>query len=71
MDPKPRPNHRRYLEVLHRMGPQKRLQKAFELSEMSRQLFVKGLRERFPDLPEPEFRRILHQQLERCRNRRY
>jgi hypothetical protein len=71
MDPKPRPNHRRYLEALHRMGPQKRLQKAFELSEMSRRWFVAGLRKRFPDLPEPEFRRVMIQQLNRCRNRSY
>ena len=71
MDPKPRPNHRRYLEVLRRMGPQKRLQKAFELSEMSRRLFLQGLRDRFPDLPEPEFRRVMLEQLNRCRNRSY
>lgn len=71
MDPKPRPNHGRYLKVLRRMGPQKRLQKAFELSEMSRQLFIRGLRRRFPDLPERQFRRIMLEQLDRCRNRRY
>ena len=71
MEPKPRPNHHRYLEVLERMGPQKRLQKAFELSEMTRQLFIRGLRDRFGDLPESEFRRVLQQQLDRCRNRNY
>lgn len=33
MDPKPRPNHRRYIEILRRMTPEQRLAKAFELSD--------------------------------------
>jgi len=54
MDRKPRPNHRQYIETLRRMTPNERLRKALELSETSRQLFVEGLRRRFPNLPEPE-----------------
>jgi hypothetical protein len=52
MDPKPRPNRKRYIEILRTMTPEDRLRKAFELTEFSRQLFAEGLRQRFPDLPE-------------------
>ena len=34
MDPKPRPNHRLYLEALRRLTPEQRLLKAFELTEV-------------------------------------
>jgi hypothetical protein len=35
MNPKPRPNHKRYLEILRRMTPAQRLQKSFELTELA------------------------------------
>jgi hypothetical protein len=71
MDPKPRPNHRLYLEVLRSMTPEQRLLKAFELSEFSKALFIEGLRQRFPDATAEEFRRILFDRLEKCHNRNY
>jgi hypothetical protein len=71
MDPKPRPNHRRYIEILRSMTPEQRLQKAFDLSEFSKALFIAGLRQRFPDAGEEEFRRILFERLEKCHNRNY
>ena len=71
MDPKPRPNHRLYLEALRRMTPAQRLAKAFELSDFSKQLFVHGLRTRFPDLSPDEFRRLLLSRLAKCHNRNY
>ena len=46
MDIKKRPNHKIYLQVLRRMSPEKRLAKAFELSEFAKQLFEGRLRER-------------------------
>lgn len=39
MDPKPRPNHAKYIEVLRSMTSEQRLNKAFELSDLTRQLF--------------------------------
>ena len=69
MDPKPRPNHRLSLEILRAMTPEQRLLKAFELSEFSKALFIEGLRQRFPDAPEEEFRRIRFDRLEECHNR--
>jgi len=55
---KPRPNHKEYLKVLRRLSPEARLQKAFELSDFSRELFRQGLRRRFPDKSEAEIRQI-------------
>ena len=71
MNPKRRPNHRIYIEALRRMTPEERLQKAFELSEFARDLFLQGLRRRFPDLPEESLIRIYRERLEKCHNRNY
>lgn len=53
------------------MTPAQRLDKAFELSEFSRKLFIEGLRKRFPNATEDEFRKIFLKRLERCHNRNY
>jgi hypothetical protein len=71
MDPKPRPNHRLYLQILRAMTPEQKLLKIFELSEFSKALFRAGLRQRFPDVGDAEFRRILFERLEKCHNRNY
>jgi hypothetical protein len=71
MDPKARPNHRIYLQVLRRMTPEQRLGKALELSALARSLFAHGLRRRFPDLPEEEFRALLAERIAKCHNRNY
>jgi hypothetical protein len=71
MDPKPRPNHRLSLEILRRMTPEQKLAKAFELSAFVKDLFIGGLRHRFPDLPEDEFRQLVSERLKRCHNRNY
>jgi hypothetical protein len=69
MDPKPRPNHQLYLEALRRLTPEQRLLKAFELTELSRELFRAGLRQRFPEASEAELQRIYLERLEKCHNR--
>lgn len=69
MDPKPRPNHQRYLQTLRRMTPEQRLLKAFELSAFARDLFLSGLRRRFPDASEEELRRIYLERLVQCHKR--
>ena len=68
---KPRPNLRQYLQTLRSMTPQQRVDKAFELSAMSKQVFLEGLRERFPDANEEEFHEIMLRRLEKCHNRNY
>jgi hypothetical protein len=53
------------------MTPEQRLGKAFELTEMSRALFVTGLRARFPNLPREDFHALVLSRLEKCHNRNY
>jgi len=60
-----------YLESLRQMGPQARLQKAFELSEQSKRLFRLGLRQRFPDLAEEEFHRLYLERMVLYHNSKY
>ncbi len=71
MSIKKRPNHRVYIQVLRQMSPERRLLKAFELSEFVRQLFIHGLRKRFPNLTDEEFKKLLLERLEKCHNRNY
>ena len=71
MNPKPSPNRARYVGILRRMTPEQRLAKAFELTEMSRALFVKGLHARFPNLTREEFHALVLRRLEKCHNRNY
>ena len=68
---KKRPNHKLYIQTLRKMSPQKKLLKAFELSAFSKNLFIKGLRNRFPELSETEFKKILLERLDKCHNRNY
>ena len=71
MDAKPQLNRAAYMAVLRRMTPEQRLLKAFELSEFSRELFARGLRQRFPDLDAEAFHRLLLERLEKCHNSNY
>ncbi len=68
---KQHPNHAVYLQILRRMSPEQRLRKALELSAFSKQLFIHGLRKRFPNLPEDEFKELVRRRLDKCRNRIY
>ena len=71
MNPKKNPNHKEYIRILRNMTPEQRLLKAFDLSEFTKQLFIHGLRKRFPDLPEEEFHELLLERLDKCHNRNY
>lgn len=71
MDPKPHPNHRVYLETLRRMTPEQRLTKALELSRVVRELFVAGMRKRFPEMPDAEFKKLCRERLALCHNRNW
>ena len=59
------PNHKKYIQILRRMTPEERLMKAFELSEFSRQRFVRRLHKRFPGLDEKEIKKLLLKRLEK------
>jgi DNA-binding PadR family transcriptional regulator len=71
MDPKPRPNRDRYLQVLRRMTPDQKLRKVFELGDMGRTLFYEGLRRRHPEFDEARLRVLYRKGLDRCHNRNY
>ncbi len=68
---KQHPNHERTIQILRQMSPEKRLLKAFELSEFANRLFVHGLRKRFPNLSDEAFKKILLERLNKCHNRNY
>ena len=68
---KKRPNQRIYIQALRRMTPEKRLLKAFELSQFSKGLFLAGLHRRFPDLSDEAIRKIYLERIDKCRNRNY
>jgi hypothetical protein len=71
MKVKKRPNQRIYIQALRRMTPEKRLLKAFELTQFSKELFLQGLRRRFPGLSEEEIRKIYLERIDKCHNRNY
>ena len=63
--------HAVYMQALKKIGPEKRLRKAFELSELTKRLFITGLRKKYPDLPEEEFKKLLFEKIDQCRNLNY
>ncbi len=65
------PNHRQYLLTLTKMGAERRLLKALELSSITKELFLSGLHKRFPDKTETEIKEIYLQRLDKCHNRNY
>ncbi len=71
MNPKLRPNHRAYLEILRAMSPEQKLRKVFELSELGKSLFLEGLRKRFPAASRQELHSLFLDRLAKCHNRNY
>jgi hypothetical protein len=71
MDPKTRPNRQLYLQTLRGMTPEQRLMKAFELSELSHELLLAGIRQRYPDAGPDEVQRIYLERLSACQNRAF
>jgi hypothetical protein len=53
------------------MTPEQRLLKAFELSALSKKLFLHGLKKRFPEKSETEIKSIYLKQIAQCHNRNY
>ena len=66
---KAKPNHRIYIQVLRRMGPEGRLRKAFELSEFSRALFRRSLETAHPDLDDEALHRLYLERLRKAQDR--
>jgi len=53
------------------MTPEQRLTKAMELSELGKQLFLHGLRRRFPEADEKQIKAIYLERIGKCHNRNY
>jgi len=53
------------------MGAKQRLYKAFELSAITKALFLNGLQKRFPHKTNTEIKEIYLQRLATCYNRNY
>jgi len=68
-EPQEKPNHRIYLQVLRQMSPEQRLLKAFELTEFTRELFLHGLRKRYPASSAEDLKQIFLKHLDKCHNR--
>ena len=71
MNIKPHYHHQEYLAILERLGPEGRLRKAFEMSMFSRQLFLEGLRKRFPEKSEQQIKALYIERIAQCYNRNY
>lgn len=71
MNIKERPNHRLYIQTLRHMTPEARLLKCLELSGFTRQMFLHGLRRRFPHASDEAIRRVYLERLNKCHNRNY
>jgi len=59
------------LTILRRLSPARRLETAFDLSDFSRELFLIGLRKRFPEKTEEEIHRIFLERIDKCQNVNY
>ena len=71
IEPKPRPQHEQYLQVLRAMTPEQRLRRAFAMSDFTKALFVQGLRDRFPEVGEAAIHRLFLDRLAKCHNSNY
>lgn len=71
MNLKPSPNHKIYIQALRRMTPEQRYAKSIELTKMSKELFLHGLRKRFADKSESEIKKIYLSRISKCYNRNY
>ena len=47
-------SHREYIKIIRRLTHEEKLKKCFELNELTKQLFLTGLKNRFPDLSQEE-----------------
>jgi len=71
MEINPKPNRALYLQILRRTAPEQRLLKAMELSELGKELFLHGLRRRFPDDDDKQIMAEYIKRIARCHNRNY
>ena len=64
-------NRTLYVQALRGMSPEARLSKAFELTEMTRELLQAGLAQRHPSASAEELHQLYLERLDRCRSRTF
>ena len=67
----PKLNRALYVEALRNMSPERRLLKAFELTDMTRELLKTGLAQCHPSASTRQLERLYLERLERCRSRTF
>jgi len=63
--------HREYIKIIRRLTPEERLKKCFELNELTKKLFLTGLKNRFPDLSQEEIKKLYLKRINKCHNLDY
>jgi len=63
--------HREYIKIIRRLTPEERLKKCFELNELTKQLFLTGLKNRFPNLSQEEIKKLYLKRINKCHNLDY
>ncbi|MBA7646024.1 hypothetical protein ES703_53785 [subsurface metagenome] len=64
-------SHREYIKIIRKLTPEERLKKCFELNELTKQLFLTGLKNRFPDLSQEEIKKLYLKRINKCHNLDY
>jgi hypothetical protein len=57
--------------MMREIPPEDRLKKSFELTELTKELFLAGLKNRFPELPDREIKKIYLKRIGKCHNLNY
>ncbi len=71
MDETDRQTHREYIKILKKMTSQERLQRALELSDLTKSLFITGLKMRYPDYSEKDIKNLYIEKIYKCHSSDY
>jgi hypothetical protein len=64
-------DRKEYIKIIRNMSPENRLRKCFELNELTKQLFMAGLKKRFPECSDEEIKKLYLKRIDKCRNLNY
>ncbi|MBC8387133.1 MAG: hypothetical protein ISS13_01615 [Actinobacteria bacterium] len=64
-------SHREYIKIIRRLTPEEKLKKCFELNELTKKLFLTGLKNRFPNLSQEEIKKLYLKRINKCHNLDY
>jgi hypothetical protein len=64
-------DYKEYINMMRKLSSEERLKKSFELTKLTKKLFIKGLENRFPRLSEKEIKKIYLRRISKCHNLNY